>query len=423
MSDTQTQNAPLTAFGELLEKEFRPLPKEGDVIKGTVLSVDKGEVHLDIGGVAGGVIRGPQLYQESSLYTNIKPGDEVEATILEIENENGEMELSFRAAGNARAWDTARDLVKSGKVVEVKVRDANRGGLLVTVEGLPAFLPVSQLNAEHYPKIAGGEKQKIMEKLKELVGVTMTVKAIDVDEQERKLIVSEKAIVEDVQRASAAAFNVGDVVEGTVSAITSFGAFVKLENVEGLVHISEIAWQRIDHPRDVLKVGDAVKAQVIQIEGAKIFLSIKRLTPDPWLNVHERYQVGQKVMGRVLKINPFGLFVELDPEIHGLAHVSELSDKPVTDISTIAKPGDIMEFEIVSIDPGEHRLGLKVPGVKGLPRVAKIQSAIVESATGENTAAVSAVETNAANAPAVPTGAASKEELLAEAEKAVEKYV
>jgi len=421
MEKTLTTITDQSAFGQLLEKEFRPLPKENDVIKGTVISVDKGEVHLDIGGVAGGVIRGPQLYQESSLYTNIKPGDEVEATILEIENENGEMELSFRAAGNARSWDSARALVKSGKTVEVKVRDANRGGLLVTVEGLPAFLPVSQLNAEHYPKVAGGEKHKIMEKLKELIGVTMIVKAIDVDEQDRKLIVSEKAIVEDVQRAEAAAFNVGDVVEGKVSAITSFGAFVKLENVEGLVHISEIAWQRIDHPHDVLKVGDSVKAQVIQIEGTKIFLSIKRLTPDPWLNVHTRYQTGQKVMGRVLKINPFGLFVELDPEIHGLAHVSELSDKPVTDISTIGKPGDIMEFEIVSIDPGEHRLGLKVPGVQGLRRVVKDESA---AEVGGAVVAESAVMENVpVSAPVVGEAPKSKDELLAEAEKAVEKYV
>jgi ribosomal protein S1 len=158
-----------------------------------------------------------------------------------------------------------------------------------------------------------------------------------------------------------AKYKVGDNVEGEVTAVTDFGAFVRFDqNLEGLVHISEIAWQRIDHPRDVLKVGDNVRAEIINIEGSKIFLSMKKLVDDPWRKVAKKYDVNQWVKGRVLKINPFGLFVELDPEIHGLAHISELSSRPVKDVNEIARIGDEFEFRIISIDPDNHRLGLSL---------------------------------------------------------------
>jgi len=174
---------------------------------------------------------------------------------------------------------------------------------------------------------------------------------------------------------------VADIVEGTISALTNFGAFIKFGEVEGLIHISEIAWQRIDHPKDILQVGDKIKAQIIQIDGPKIFLSIKRLLDDPWKSVGEKYQIGQVVPGRVLKVNPFGLFVELDPAIHGLAHISALSNEPVTDISLIAKPGDTLDFEIISLEPAEHRLGLQIAGLKK-PKV-EAKEMIIETQKSE----------------------------------------
>jgi ribosomal protein S1 len=199
-----------------------------------------------------------------------------------------------------------------------------------------------------------------LEKLKSFVGEVMEVKVFDVNEAENKLIVSEKVLWEERQRHVIAKHKVGDVIEGEVTAVADFGAFVKFDSLEGLVHISELAWQRIDHPRDVVKVGETVKAEVIGIEGSKIFLSMKKLMADPWRDVAAKYKVGDMVEGKVLKINPFGFFVELDQDIHGLAHVSELSDTPVDDITKLGNIGDTMKFRIVSIEPNEHRLGLSL---------------------------------------------------------------
>lgn len=351
-------------FGKLLESYLNTLPSVGDIIKGKVVSVSKGEVRIDIDGLATGVVRGHELYNESTEYAGIQPGQEVEATVLELENENGEIELSFRVAGHRKAWDSVFALMKSNEPIDVKIYEANKGGLMAQHDSLKGFIPVSQLAPEHYPRVPGGDKQKILDKLKEFVGLSLRAKVLDVNERENKIIFSEKAIWEEEQKSLINSFKVNDLIDGEVSALTSFGAFVRFGELEGLVHISELAWQRIDHPRDVVKVGDRVTAKIIQIEGSKIFLSMKQLVPDPWQGVEDTYHVGDRVKGKVLKVNPFGLFVELDKDIHGLAHVSELSDNAI-DIDAFAKAGDTMEFEIVNIEPKEHRLGLRIPGVKG----------------------------------------------------------
>ncbi len=344
----------------LADKTFLGIPKAGDVVKGTVISVSKNEIRIDIEGYRAGVVRGREIADPSRVYDDVKPGDAVEATVAELENENGDVELSFRFAGHRKAWDRLLELLRTGETVPAKVVEASKGGLLVRLDHLNGFLPVSQLAPDNYPRVAGGDKSRILEKLKSFVGQTFDVRIIDASENDEKLIVSEKAVWEDKQKNIIAKHKVGEIIEGEVSALADFGAFVKFDILEGLVHISEIAWQRIDHPRDLLKVGDKVKAEIIGIEGSKIFLSMKKLIDDPWKNVGDKYKVGEKVKGKVLKVNPFGFFVELDPEIHGLAHISELSAKPVTDPSEIAKPGDTLEFMVVSIEPEQHRLGLSL---------------------------------------------------------------
>ncbi|NQV90095.1 S1 RNA-binding domain-containing protein [Candidatus Uhrbacteria bacterium] len=344
----------------LLEGPYLNIPQVGDVVTGTVIGTGRREVRIDLGGIATGVVRGKELFAESSEYANLEPGTEVEATVMEMENEGGEVELSFRFAGQQKAWEEIRAFFTSGEIIETKILEANKGGLIVRVNTVNGFLPVSQLSPEHYPRVSGGDKNKILEKLKSYVGIKMKVRVIDVNETDEKLIVSEKAVWEDQQKNVLSKFNVGDAVEGEVTALADFGAFIKFGALEGLVHISEIAWQRIDHPRDLLKIGDMVKAEIIGIEGSKIFLSMKKLIRDPWQNVSERYNVGDIVEGTVLKVNPFGFFVELDEEIHGLAHVSELSDDPEVDVTTLGKEGERMKFKIVSIEPNEHRLGLSL---------------------------------------------------------------
>ena len=345
-------------IGKLMEAGVSPVyPNLGDVVKGHVIAVGRNEVRIDINGLAIGLSRGPEL----DKHLDLRLGDEVEAAVIELDNEFGELELSLKGAGRKRSWEKIKELVAANTVLQVKILDANKGGLVTRVEGVPAFIPVSQLSPANYPRVAGGEKNKIQEKLKMLVGQTLDVKLLDVNEEEEKVVVSEKAVWETKQESVLAKYKVGARVEGDVTAVTDFGAFVRFDaNLEGLVHISEIAWQRIDHPRDVLKVGDHVAAEIINIEGSKIFLSMKKLVDDPWKSVASKYKLNQWVKGRVLKINPFGLFVELDPDIHGLAHISELGQKPVKDVTEVARIGDEFEFRIISIEPENHRLGLSL---------------------------------------------------------------
>jgi small subunit ribosomal protein S1 len=357
------------SFAELLKDYASKIPKVNDLVTGKVISVEAGAVRLDIGGLTTGVIRGRELFTESREFSNVKIGDEMEATVIEAENENGEMELSFRSAGHQRVWDRMIALLKDGLTIPAKVIQANKGGLMMQVDAITGFMPVSQLNPDHYPRVPGGDKQRILEQLRLIIGKELQVKVIDVNQKEEKLIVSEKAVWEDEQKAVLESYKIGDIVEGEISALTSFGAFVKFgEGLEGLVHISEIVWQRIDHPKDVLKVGDRVKAQIIDLNKSKIYLSMKRLVDDPWKSVKEKYKIGQVVNGEVHKIEPFGLMVKLDNDIHGLAHISELSDEAVSDVKLLRDKfviGQAYPFEIVSIEPAEHRLGLKLEGVKG----------------------------------------------------------
>ncbi len=363
MADTKQSE-----FATLLEDYFAQLPKVGELVSGTIISIDNGAVRLDVNGLITGLVRGHELFSESNEYADIKVGDTVEATVLEQENETGEMELSFRIAGQQRVWKTMQKYSEEGVVIKGKVIAANKGGLMIKVDALVGFMPVSQLAPEHYPRVQGGDKNRILEHLKSFVGTGMDVKVLDSNEQDEKLIVSEKAVWEDDQKAVLDSYGIGDVVEGQISALTSFGAFMKFgQGLEGLIHISEIVWQRIDHPKDVLKVGDNVKAQIIDLNKSKIYLSMKRLVDDPWKSVKEAYKIGQEVEGEIHKIEPFGLMIKLDEDIHGLAHISEVSNRAIRDVKELEDMftiGQMTKFEILNIDAAEHRLGLRLAGLK-----------------------------------------------------------
>lgn len=345
----------------LISKSSKSLPKVGDLIEGTVISASKSEVLIDVNGLTVGIVRGFELQDESDETKGIKAGDLVAATVVELDNENNQVELSFRAAGHKKAWAKLEDYVKSGEVVDALILEANKGGLMAKVGGVKGFLPVSQLSSEHYPRVEGGSKTKILEKLQEIVGKTLKVKVIDATENEEKLIVSEKETVKEEQEKIVSKYSVGDSIKGKISGVVSFGAFVEFDDgLEGLIHISEIAWKRIDNPSEYLTVGQDVEAKIIDINNSKISLSMKQLDNDPWKNVEEKYKIGQKVKGTILKTNPFGAFVALDAQIHGLAHISELSKGIVKDINEIVTIGDEYEFKIVSIDGKNHRLGLSI---------------------------------------------------------------
>ncbi len=352
-------------FEKLLDKNSLAIPQVGETVKGEVISSSNNEVRLDIDGVLIGVVRGPELYEEAEEYANLKPGDVVEATVIDQENEKGELELSFRFAGQQKAWETLRTAYKDKTNIKVKIIDANKGGLLASFKQIHGFLPVSQLAPENYPRVSGGDKGKILEKLNSFVGKEFEVKVITLDEEEEKIIFSEKEAWNESQKDVISQYKVGDVVEGKITAVTDFGVFLSFgEGMEGLIHISELAWQRIDNPADLFKVGDSLKAEIISIDGAKIFLSAKKLMEDPWKDVNKKFKVGQVVKGEILKVNPFGLFVQLDKDIHGLAHITQLNLAPGQKINEVFKVNEKIDFEIVSIEPDKHRLGLKIPSSK-----------------------------------------------------------
>ena len=346
-------------FDKLLDDHKFKAPQAGDLIKGEVISASKAEVKLDIDGIMTGVVRGPELYEEDEEYSGLKPCDTVEATVLEPENENGELELSFKYAGQEKAWEGLRTAHESKDTIKVKVADANKGGLLVKYRQISGFLPVSQLAPENYPRINGGDKGKILEKLRSFAGKEFEVKVMTLNEHEDKIIFSEKDAWGEKQKDIISKYSVGTVVDGSITAITDFGVFISFgESLEGLIHISELAWQRIDNPAELYKVGDIIKAEVISLKDSKIFLSAKKLLKDPWDAVSEKYKTSQITKGTIIKINPFGLFIKLDDDIHGLAHISQIGLAPKEKINDKFKAGEKMNFEIVSIEPKDHRLGL-----------------------------------------------------------------
>ena len=348
-------------FAGLLEKDSIKIPQLGDIVKGTVVAASKAEVKLDVDGVLMGIVRGPELYNEVEEFSNLKPGDQIEAAVIDAENENGELELSFRLVGQEKAWNTLRQALKDKSTIKVKIMDANKGGLLSRYCQIDGFLPVSQLAPDNYPRISGGDKSKILEKLKSFVGQEFEVTVITLSEEDNKIIFSEKDVWNKRQKPALDKYKIGMAVDGRITAITNFGVFVSFgENIEGLIHISELAWQRIDSPSEMYKVGDSIRAEIISIDGSKIFLSAKKLLKDPWLEASAKYQIGQVVPGTILKINPFGLFVKLDEEIHGLAHISQLGLAPKAKITDLFQPNENKNFEVVSISPSEHRLGLKL---------------------------------------------------------------
>jgi len=349
---------------KLFQKDVTYIPKVGDIVEGEVISSSKSEVCLDINGITIGTVRGRDLYNELEEYSNLKVGDKVSAIILGLENERGEVELSFREMGQRKAWDNLFDLLKKKETIEVKVVEANKGGLIVKIGPIAAFLPVSQLSPVNYPRIDGGDKIKILEKLKKLINSTLKVVVIDIQEKDEKVIVSEKE-TEEIKFKVFKKYKIGDVIDGEVKEIVDFGIFIEFdEGLEGLVHISEIAWQKIDDPRLFVNIGEKVKAEIIGFKNFRFALSIKKTIENPWEVAAKNYKIEQIVKGKVLKFSPFGAFVELNKDIRGLIHLSEFSDQPTKKASDIFKIGQVLNFKIISFDPKMYRLGFSIKGVE-----------------------------------------------------------
>lgn len=367
---TGTEIDTTTAMGKLLSEHegLLAVPVTGEIVTGHILDKAKNAMYLDLGSLGVGVIYGRELFDDMDTHKDAKIGDPIQATIMELENDDGHVELSLRSATRERSWQELSRKLEDGDIFLTQIIDANKGGLIVRVNGVTGFIPVSQLAPDHYPRVDGGDKAQILERLKAYVNEEFKVKVITATQDEEKLIVSEKAAVGDELSETLSKLDKGAKVSGQVSGIADFGVFVKFQiedkELEGLVHISELAWQRIDNPADIVEVGETVEAKVIGVDGLRISLSIKQLRDDPWAKVKDTYAIGDVVEGRVLKVTPFGGFVRLNEDIHGLVHISELAKEAQANPESVLKPGETMEFKIISLEPAEHRLGLSLNKVK-----------------------------------------------------------
>lgn len=360
---TTVENKELFAMAQLIKAESGIISflKEGDLTDVKLLAKMPRAVFFDLGRFGTGIVYGLELLNAREIIKSLEPGDSVGAKIINLENEDGYVELSLVNAQAQKNWQVLKEYKESGEVLSVSIKSANSGGLMAEISETKAFLPVSQLSTQHYPRVEKSDQTKILTELKKFVGEELKIKIIDVNPRTNKLIISEREAVEENLKELIANYKVGDAIEGIISGIADFGAFVKFADnprVEGLIHISELDWRIIDSPKEVVKVDDAVKAKIIEIKDDKISLSLKALKPNPWDNVSERFKEGQDILGEVYKTNPFGAYIDLGGDIFGLVHVSEFGS--IEELKKQLEPGKKHSFIIDSVKPEEKRIILKL---------------------------------------------------------------
>lgn len=336
---------------------------EGKEIEGRVIEKGQSVIYLDLSPWGTGVIYKGEMRGLAQDVKKIKINDIVKAKVIALENEDGFVELSLKEIKNQKAWETLIEKFKNKQEVRGLVVAANKGGLMIEAEGVKGFLPASQLAIEHYPRVENGQEDKILRKLQKLIGEILNMRIIDIDDTQQKLILSEKAAHEDELKNVLANFKVGDIIDGEITGVVSFGAFVKFgDGLEGLIHISELDWKLIEQPKEVVKIGDKIKAKIIDISGTQVSLSMKALKENPWLKAAEKYKFGQDYKGIVTKLNPYGAFVYLDKDIHGLAHISQFGSREK--MERMLEVGREYLFKITSMRPESHRMSLKLVSQK-----------------------------------------------------------
>ena len=353
---------------DFLLTEELDLPAVGEIRQGEVVQHSENFILIDLGAKSEGIIIGDELAAlDEETREQLAVGMEVRVFIVDIEDSNGNIVLSYTKAAEERDWDHATQLLKNQDAYKTKVVGFNRGGVLAKLGHIRGFIPNSQLSREHQAK----NKDNNEKHFQSLIGKVITTKVIEVDRKRNRLIMSERAASQEIREAKREALltnlNVGDVCSGKVVNLAGFGAFVDIGGIEGLVHLSELSWKRTNNPADVLKVGDEVQVSVLKIdEGQKrLALSIKRLQPDPWSLAEEQYRVGQLVEVTITKITKFGAFAQLDDEYElvGLIHISELSEDHIENPNQVLKPSQKVMVRIIRIDTEQRQLGLSLKQV------------------------------------------------------------
>jgi ribosomal protein S1 len=344
--------------------------QQGDIISGTVRKIEKSGILVDIGYKSDGYIPNMEFSQTigETPSNTIKEGDEVQAYIVKLETKEGYTLLSRKRAEYETAWNLLGRIAKTKEQIEIQVTSNVEGGLVVDYKGIKGFIPAS-----HVLKTAE-------EKLEGFLNTTLSVVVIQVERKRRKVIFSHKLarikpdkvdldkVIDKIE--------VGEVYSGVVSSIKDFGAFVNIGGAEGLVHISELSWSRVNHPSEMLKVGDNVQVFVLGVdrEHNKISLGMKQLQPDPWVNVMERFKIGQVVKGKITRLVSFGAFIQLEKDVEGLIHISELSYDHIEKAEEAVKPGQEVTAKIIKLLPDEQKIGLTLKGIDQNSAVAEIAS-------------------------------------------------
>ncbi len=349
-----SQVATVQTMDELIERAgINLIPfHQGDVIEVKVTQTSKSKILVDVGGFALGFIPEKEFSYEAQ---DIHPGDTILVYVLSVENDEGYVILSLKRAEKEQVWRTLEEKTDSGDFLTVKIVQANKGGLMVRFGDVEGFIPVSQLSSQTLGRIA--DRTKLISRLNELVGQNLKVKAITTDKAANRLIFSEKAVSNAEAEAKIKDLKIGDVVKGTITGIVDFGIFMDIGGIEALIHISEVAWERIDDLQTRFTVGDTLEAQIIEIDGSRVSLSLRRLLPDPWAEAVKDFSVGQIVSGEVTRVTPFGAFVKFHSSLDGLVRVNEIVDEGQTP-TNVLEVGKNYKFKVISIDQPARQIGL-----------------------------------------------------------------
>jgi small subunit ribosomal protein S1 len=332
-------------------------PEPGKIVEGEVVAIDTVSVYVDLPPHSTGIIFGREFVNARNIIRNITIGDTISAKVVESENDEGYVELSLKEARQAIVWAKAEKAMESEEIFKLTVTDANKGGLLLAWEGIRGFLPASQLKPENYPRVEGGDKDKILGELKDLVGDQLSVAIITADPKEKKLIFSEKTSTEKDRTEIVDSHEVGEIIEGTITGIVEFGIFVKIEEgLEGLVHISELDWGLVEDPNDLFEIGETVTAKIIEKEGDKISLSIKELKENPWVTAADKYETDEVIEGVIIKFNEHGALAAIEEGVAGLVHVSEFDS--MEELRNTLELGKTYELRIKLFEPREQRMAL-----------------------------------------------------------------